>query len=629
MKKLNKLIALFAVGTIGFTSCEDIKFGNSFLEKPTSNTITIDTVFSSEYYSNQLLADCYNSLPDYTIVDGRLQWSVLETQTDLADKCNGISVYQSNTITSTAENERNHAYLLSRGSMHVNDPIYGIRKACIYMENVHKVPDMSEELKKRRKGEALMVKAYHYVEMFRYMGPMPIMEKAFEANDDTYMERPTVEDFVNRVVAMCDEAAVLLDGYWTVPAEDAGRFTQAAAKALKFRFLLHAASPLYNSDEPLLADSEACQKHITWYGNYDQARWQRALDAGVDFLNSNAGQYKLVGEGAGLSAQNHADFKTLRDNYMNGYHTRYNGELIIEGHRFDVYNTGAKWCAQYRYSNFQPSIHLHNMYEMVDGTEFDWNNTDHAANPFWNSMTFAELKKGAAFDAVARRDPRLYETLIVNGSDVQGKRLELVCQGTLGKPVFPKKITTIKIDNAGKSGMAMRKYVRDYGSEIKNKPYSCPLMRIPEIYLGMAECLNVLGGTADGKDAWDFVNIVRGRVGMPAISSATHAQGDALLHYILDERAREFAYEEVRYHDIRRYKRDDIMIGSVNQNTNKGEGLIVIKEGNEYTYASGLPLANTRMWCMPTAWNTKKFYFTPICDDQINLEYGLIQNPGW
>ena len=244
MKKLNKLIVLLAIGTFGLVSCEDIKFGNAFLEKPTSNTITIDTVFSSKHYSEQVLADCYATLPDYLITDGRLQWTVLETLTDLADKCNNPGVWSSNSITSSTADAPNHPFVI-KGNSNVQNPIAGIRKACIYMENVDNVPDMTSAEKKRRKGEALMVKAYHYVEMFRYMGPMPIMEKSFAPSDDTYMERPTVDEFVNRVVAMCDEAAVLLDGYWTVPSEDAGRFTKAAAKALKFRLLVHAASPFY------------------------------------------------------------------------------------------------------------------------------------------------------------------------------------------------------------------------------------------------------------------------------------------------------------------------------------------------------------------------------------------------
>ena len=45
--------------------CEDLKFGNAFLEKPVSTHETIDTVFSQRKYAEQALAEVYHSLPDY------------------------------------------------------------------------------------------------------------------------------------------------------------------------------------------------------------------------------------------------------------------------------------------------------------------------------------------------------------------------------------------------------------------------------------------------------------------------------------------------------------------------------------------------------------------------------------
>ena len=33
----------------------------------------------------------------------------------------------------------------------------------------------------------------------------------------------------------------------------------------------------------------------------------------------------------------------------------------------------------------------------------------------------------------------------------------------------------------------MRKFVRNWGDEVNGKFYSCPLLRLPEVYLNMAE----------------------------------------------------------------------------------------------------------------------------------------------
>lgn len=81
--------------------CEDLKFGNAFLEKPISTDVTIDTVFSSKKYAEQALAEVYHSLPDYLPTDGRLSWGTLETITDLGEntKAAGAQGYYNGTLT--------------------------------------------------------------------------------------------------------------------------------------------------------------------------------------------------------------------------------------------------------------------------------------------------------------------------------------------------------------------------------------------------------------------------------------------------------------------------------------------------------------------------------------------------
>lgn len=68
----------------------------------------------------------------------------------------------------------------------------------------------------------------------------------------------------------------------------------------------------------------------------------------------------------------------------------------------------------------------------------------------------------------------------------------------------------------------MRKFVRNWGDEVNGKFYSCPLLRLPEVYLNMAEAMNELGKatTADefGNTAYDYLNMTRNRAGMPDIT---------------------------------------------------------------------------------------------------------------
>ena len=55
-------LGLLASLTIG---CEDLKFGDDFLEKPNSDEVPIDTVFASKKYADQAMNQFYKSLGDF------------------------------------------------------------------------------------------------------------------------------------------------------------------------------------------------------------------------------------------------------------------------------------------------------------------------------------------------------------------------------------------------------------------------------------------------------------------------------------------------------------------------------------------------------------------------------------
>ena len=64
MRVISKI--LFTGALVGvLVSCEDLKFGNAFLEKPVSDEMSIDEVFSSKQYADQALNQFYKSLQDY------------------------------------------------------------------------------------------------------------------------------------------------------------------------------------------------------------------------------------------------------------------------------------------------------------------------------------------------------------------------------------------------------------------------------------------------------------------------------------------------------------------------------------------------------------------------------------
>lgn len=604
MKLKYKYIALFSACALSvLTGCEDLKFGNAFLEKPLGTDMTIDSVFSRKVYADQALAEVYHSLPDYLPSEGRLAWNVLEVLTDLGDgvKPGGVGGYYDGMMTASSK-VGNLPYRLDIGSTANNDeaiasgPMYGIRKAWIYIENVDRVVDMSAEEKTIRKAEAKTIIAYHYSQMLRHYGGMPWIDHAYKPDEDMKCSRMTVEEMVNKTVELLDETSKILP--WSVEADDDGRMTAAAALALKTRVLLFAASPLLNNAEPHKAGVSADQR-LSWYGDYKIERWQRALDAGLEFMRENKKNgnfYDLVDNG------------DPRSSFAAGYFDRYNKETIISGRRFVLYNTGSKSLQQIKFGNGGTTGNYADMFEMADGTEFSWDNPVHAKNPFFDV-------KGKPV-----RDIRMYETLFVNEDQFQGRKAEIwiggreSCDGK--NSVFQK--------NAF-NGYGMRKFQRDLKGELSNKFYSCPLIRLPEVYLNIAEAMNELGKatTKDefGNDAYDYVNIVRSRVDMPNLNRTKHTPGVNLREAILHERAIEFGYEEVRYFDINRWKRSDLLKKTLYRLTVKSAD-----KGKTSTYELDYDMVNKRVWI--ERWDDR-YYLLPIPQDEINKKYGLVQNAGW
>lgn len=417
---------------------------------------------------------------------------------------------------------------------------------------------------------------------------MPWIDRAYNADEIFEFPRLTLEETVDKVTKMLDEAATDLPWYTTN--EEYGHMTAAAAKALKFRLLLFVASPLFNDIEPYYP-GQAADERLTWYGDYQQSRWQAALDAGKDFMRlnrENSDYYRMENTG------------NPQDDYVSGYFVKGNREVVMASFRWGIYSKGIKPFRMYEDGYGAPRGNYADMFQWKDGTDFDWDNPEHRAHPF--------------FDASGKptRDVRLYETLLVNGDKWQGRNAEVYIGGREGPGGSIRQKTQY--------GYGLRKFIRDKQNEMHNKPYSCPLIRMPEIYLSMAEVMNKLGLAEQvdefGYDAYGYLNLVHTRAGLPEVTADEASQGDELWDYLMDERAREFGQEEIRYFDMVRYKK------GAEWASRPMELLETTKTGNDFDYKPIIEDKTKYLW-------NDNWYLLPFPIGEINKKYGLIQNPGW
>ena len=583
-KKIQYIISVTLVLLLT-VSCEDLRFGDAFLEMPQGNKENLEYVFSSRENSEQALLAAYKTLPDGLIhkwgEDQKLQTGLLESLTDLnsASKTYGAieaSFYPGQLTASSAPDQ--HKYNYSKG------PVWsGIRAAWIYIENVDKVPDMTVQEKATRKAEARVIIAIHYTELLRNFGGVPWVGRSYKPDDTMEMPRMTVEDTVDKIVELLDSA--IPDLPWTVSASDDGRMTAAAAMALKVRVLLFAASPLFNDDQPFVENPHSGE-HLWWYGDFKQERWQAVVDAGEKFMKAlmENGYYALVDTGK------------PREDFRSASFNRANGEVLISTRKVTKYTRDHDgFINQVQWGSGNTTLDYVDMFPMKDGKKFSWDNPEHAIYPFFD------------INGNEVRDPRLYETVLIPNDQFDGRTAETWIGGR------ERRHKKYERDMCA-SGFAMRKFRQDAKTPI-GKFYSWPYLRLAEVYLSMAEALNEVGRR---DEAYDYVSLVRTRVDLPNLSPGMTKE--EFREAILTERALEFGYEEVRFYDLIRWKRDDLF-------RKKLRGLNTYKKmGPVYTYEQyELPIR--RVW-QGEGWNPK-WYLSPFPVEEVNKRYGLVQNPGW
>lgn len=591
MKKLINIVlsAAFPMAlTIGsLTSCEELQFGNRFLsQQPDQIGVNIDTVFSKKYYADQVLTKAYSTL-HYGIEENILGGDMQESITDLSySTCHygGSKLLYYNGAYSAGNEGRNTKYLFTESNTWT-----GIRYGWLMIENVDRVPDMTQYEKNLAKAEARMIIATHYADMLRHFGGLPWIDHAITVNEEFYYPRQTFEQTVNNIVGLID--AAIPDLQWDVEDADDGRMTQAYAMGLKLRVLLFAASPLFNSAEPYLA-GEASSQLMTWYGNYSPDRWQAALDAAEDFIEAlnQYGSYSL------LQATEQTE-TGYRKAFRDAYFTRHNGEMLLSVRRAYRNTYSNYFCggADNYAQNQCPTLAYANLFQVKEGNEWK----DFPADFDWENPTV---------DPFANRDPRFYETILTNNRPYKNRQSQLYVGG----------LDRLTEDKDG-TGLLMYKFSQDYTAATSIGAIDCwPAMRLAEVFLSYAEAINeVNGGPND--IAYSYVNKVRNRVGLSDLPKDM-TQGE-FRAAVLRERACEFGYEEVHWYDIIRWKNEEAFkaeIQGVNMYINKSN-----PTGFTYKVFTVTP---ERTW--KTNWSPK-WYLSAFPVKEVDKNYGLVQNPGW
>lgn len=281
--------------------------------------------------------------------------------------------------------------------------------------------------------------------------------------------------------------------------------------------------------------------------------WQQCWQACYNFFEENAKQgnaYSLI-QAKGTSGTDY------REAFNKAYFIRENNtELLISTRVTGKY--GGEWWHYWGTNNdseegwpnnrgYTPTLEFMEMFPMSDGKAFDPEvMLADGADPFFENN---DRNKPV-------RDPRLYETMLVNGASYDSRGAELWLGGR------DNLTDTEKETNKTATGFRLYKFWKEGKGSFNGTYLEWPYLRLSELYLIYAEA--ILKAKNDLVGAIAQVDIVRGRVGLGGLAECNPdkhltSNSDALLEEILRERACELGFEDVRLFDMIRYKRADLI----------------------------------------------------------------------
>ena len=700
-KIISGVVALM-IGSMAFTACtDDVKFGNAFIEKTPGGTVSLDTVFSSAEYTRQFLVGLYvlqyYGMPFKNATEAPWSVSYWNSKMDAMTDCyqqhfsggGAFGKYYGGLLTSADIGNTDHPLI-----SYTHDFVWEVVRRCyLLMDNIDKVPGLTEAEKKNMIAQAKCLIAARYFDLYSIYGGLPIIDHTFTGLEGSYqIPRSSAEKTANFMVNLLDEA--IPDLRWayngttieTDAANNTGRWTAAGAMALKAKILMFNASPLYNADQGYYGGTTQAEKDsLVWHGDFKQERWQRALQACEDFMNRNAQE----GNWYQLNQAVASGTKITPEDYRQAYRMGY----IYQGSREIIHSTRVTGTtsnkASYQWANFVgpfgtsngPFRHSYNpteeyveMFPWSDGRPFNWEVDTLNGNIGGKSgKLFYSWSGSKVITKTATRDPRLYENAIVCSQTLslnwttgkpEGDVYELWVNGEhegTDAAAIDEKTGEVKVmeKDLGRfaTGYGCIKYY--LGQEYYGKYTQWVYLSYDEMLLMYAECLAQCGQL---EKAIQQVDLVRARVGMKGLKyGQTAYKGDksklpdlttkeGLVEDILRERACELGMSNNRYYDMIRYKRTDWM-------TKKLHGLITfrmmenskkelvqnntayigndknsgVKEPNLFTYQK-FEIQNPKRYLwdyQPNDPTVLKWLLMPFPLSEINKGYGLVQNPGW
>ena len=629
---------------------------------------TIEKAFTELRNAQRYLATCYHYLPSFESDAGN-------PGRDYGGEVISLEFWQesqANMLTRLGNNISAPRINYWDGAQGGNNHWHAIRHCNVFLENIWDVPDMRRDQKEIWAAEVTFLKAFYHWWLVQMYGPVPLMRTNMPVSattDQVQVFRDPVDDCIDYIVELLDEAIEFLPLSLESPLTELGRITKPIALAFKAKVLVHAASPFFNGNT-LYAGFKDSRNVQLFSQTYDPRKWEKARDACREAIE--------VCETMGHSLYYFAGFSgtPINDNTRLALVP---SQIITTTSVSDL-NNEAIWVAFANVSDLQlrhmpftnrglslrrlrsgPTLATAERFYSSNGVPIEEDKEWEAKGWYRNRYAIADEGETDGHEFLIantndfrtanlhyRREPRFYGSIAFDGSRWYG-----------GLQATPSEATMSTIDaKAGRTsgkqsvsmysptGMFVRKLVsyETYDANVTAAnpifvaaQYRYPVIRLADLYLLYAEALNEAdgpqgdpNGITDLDSPYTWLNLIRDRAEIGRVGDSwdnytnnkKYTSKEGLRDIIHQERLNELAFEGHYWFDIRRWSsavdaRYDIM----NIMNNPIYGWNVDAAGDDF-YTPTVVF-------FPPAYSVRD-HLWPIRESNIvERNPRLVQNPGW
>lgn len=544
MKKLSSLLTITIF--ILVTGCT--KMENTFLDKKPTNILLTNQVWSDPNLVLSVVADLYDRIPEYQEL--QQYWNFTDFDDAFPSNYGDYWRVQNQTYGYNNWSLWNYNY---------------IRDINLFILDCKNADQLDSTDRNRFLGEGEFLRATAYFDLVKRMGGVPLILDTMvynfsSGNNTSYWQHPRAPEaaIYDFVMNECDSAAALLPND---PSEKT-RATWGAAMALKCRAALYAGS---------IAKYGAATPSVSLPGNIvgipaDQAShyYQIALNTAQQIINSH--EYGLYLKYPDDLSKNFYELFLDKNNNPEVIFAK-DYKLKARTTQFTVQNQPHSLTEEGAVSGFlNPSLNLVQSFERLDNTFAPFAAKDASGN---------YIEYNDIGDIFKDRDARLAGSVILPGSQFRGENVDIWAgyilpqqnwsvvsgstfgaQGTLPGQSTPTQVVgfdgplSSQIEHGTQTGFYIRKYLDPTvgageigtGSDVWWIRY-----RYAEVLLNAAEASFELG---QNTMAASYMNQVRARAGLIIPLKASDITFDRIVH----ERRVEFAFEGLRFWDMKRWR---------------------------------------------------------------------------